>query len=367
MSDLHITVAATPDNSDFRNPRIIDHDLRLLKASILYADRVKLCSIGAWMVTNVYLIGSKKFSQAEQLEFIISLLPTIDPEKSKTLLPQFEQLYSLFKRNPLFLTKKQRRIKIGAAQIVQQGWKEFQERIAESTNNVGFGEIETLVNLGLLEIHSFSSTNINIGKEAVHEYFSAVKNILNNTSTHPMLDQETNELVRLASQEGKLFIRNSGTRKSKQIGLVANLFDRLPVFDIKMDELLDLREELHKPLVYFRSEMVKLSNDIESATWDKDFSSDVQETFQTKVEPALLEIEDKLKSTQFSEFWSRRIVDKYGYLAGTAGTSFAMGAAVAPWAGIGTALLAGIGTSLASGAVFTKAGLSELREKNRRT
>ena len=72
---------------------------------------------------------------------------------------------------------------------------------------------------------------------------------------------------------------------------LANLFDRLPVFDIKMDELLDLRAELQRPLINFRAEMINLSRDIENASWDKDFSSDVQDVYQAKVEPTLLELE----------------------------------------------------------------------------
>ncbi len=79
-----------------------------------------------------------------------------------------------------------------------------------------------------------------------------------------------------------------------------------------MDELLDIRNELHRPLIKFRAEMITLSKDIETASWDENFPSDVQDTFQAKVEPALLEIEDKLKSTEFREFWNRKIVDKHG-------------------------------------------------------
>ncbi len=74
-----------------------------------------------------------------------------------------------------------------------------------------------------------------------------------------MLDEQTNELVRLALQEGKMSIGNTSARRGKQIGLVADLFNRLPIFDIKMDELLDIRDELHKPLVRFRAEMITLS------------------------------------------------------------------------------------------------------------
>jgi hypothetical protein len=103
--------------------------------------------------------------------------------------------------------------------------------------------------------------------------------------------------------------------------------------------------------------MVTLAKNIETASWDEDFPSDVQETFQAKVEPVVLEIEEKFQSTQFQEFWSRRIVEKVGYLATTTGLSCFMGATVAP--------LAGIATALAAAGVFVKAELADLEEKER--
>ena len=100
--------------------------------------------------------------------------------------------------------------------------------------------------------------------------------------------------------------------------------------------------------------MVKFGNDIETAAWDKDFPSDVREIYQAKVEPALLEIEEKLQSTVFKEFWTQRIVDKWGYIGGST-VAVSLEAAISPLVGTGTALLAS--------SIFIKAGQAGLREK----
>lgn len=350
---LHITVAAVP-NAEFGNPRILDHDLRLTKASILYADQVKLCSMGSWLATCFHLTGSLPFNEAQQLETIIGLASAVSPYDSNAanILPELQKYLLLFKRNPITLTKKERQKRNDFKKKLPEFWEPLRAKFIEIPANFGFSEIQLAANKGLLEIHPFSSS---INDEIVQEYLSAVEDLLSSSSTHPMLDEQTSDLVRLALQEGKMSIGNNAARRSKQTGLVADLFDRLPVFDIKMDELLDLREELRHPLIRFRAEMITLGKDIETVQWDKDFSSDVQEVYQAKVEPALIEIEEKLKSNALKEFWSRRIVDKYGYLAGTVAGSFALGAAISPLSGIGAALLAT--------GIFAKAGQAEFKEK----
>lgn len=336
--NLHITVAAAP-SPDFGNPRILDHDLRLIKASVLYADRVKLCSMAAWMVTSFYLIGNLPFNDAQQVETIISISAAIapnNPDIAKTL-PQLQNIGKLFSRNPITLTRKEREKKSEFKKVLRGIWSNLQNTFNNGVGNVGFSEIELAAKEGILEIHPFSNT---VGTdELTHEYLAVVQDMLSSSLTHPMLDEQTSNIVRLALEEGKMTTGNRSVKNSKQIGLVADLFDRLPVFDIKMDELLDLRSELQKPLIHFRAKMLNLSKNIETASWDKDFEYDVQDTVQTEIEPALSEIEDKLKSNEFKEFWSRKIVERSGSLATGYGSSFAFGAAISPLAGIAFAFL----------------------------
>src|ERR1044072_6449555 len=349
--NLHITVAAAP-NLEIGNPRILEHDLRLLKASILYADKVKLCRMAAWMATSFHLIGNLAMSIREKFDIIMSFAPIIASQNPNAVnLNGFQKIQTLLKRNPVTLTKKERLYLSRFKERFPEMWDTLSVSFNEILRGFGFDELELAAQQGLLEIHPFSS----IGDDAPKEYIAAVEEMLRSNETHPMLDEQTNDLVRLGLREGKISVGNTSTQKGKQIGLVGDLFDRLPIFDIPMDELLDVRNELQRSLLGFRSEMIYFSKDIESARWDEDVPSDVQAIYQSKVEPALLEIEDKLRSTSFREFWSRRIVDKFGYLAGSYGGAYAFGAAVSP--------LLGIATALAATAVFTEAGQAELREK----
>jgi hypothetical protein len=122
-----------------------------------------------------------------------------------------------------------------------------------------------------------------------------------------------------------------------------------------MDELLDVRQELAKPLTHFRSEIITLSEDIESSSWDADFPQDVEQLVRQKIHPSLSEIEDKLMALETSEFWKRRIVDKWGAAVGLGPGAYVLGAAVAPSAGIVAALV--------GSALFINAGAAERRDQ----
>jgi len=353
MSDkhLHITVAAAP-NIESGNPKILEHDLRLTKASILYADRVKLCSMTASMATSFHLIGNLPLSVNQQFDILMSFAPLIASQNPDTVdLSELQKMHQLLKKKRILLTKKDR-IKIARFQeFFPSLWERLSGSFNEILTNFGFDELELAANNGLLELHPFLSTGTH---ENLEEFLSFMEEMLSSPNTHPMLDEQISDLVRYALQEGRMSVGSSVIRRGKQIGLVADLFERLPIFDIKMDELLDLRNELQSPLIRFRAEMIKLSKDIESASWDEDFPADVQQTYQEKVAPALIEIEEKLQSTAFKEFWTGRIVEKWEFAAGGAGAAV-LGAAVSPLAGIGAAMLAT--------GIFVKAGQSELKEK----
>ena len=108
--NLHITIAATP-NIELGNPKILEHDLRLTKASILYADRVKLCSMTAWMATSVHLIGNLPISIAQQFAIIMNFASTIASQNPNAInLPELQTLAPLLSHIRA-ITSKQRQSK----------------------------------------------------------------------------------------------------------------------------------------------------------------------------------------------------------------------------------------------------------------
>jgi hypothetical protein len=72
------------------------------------------------------------------------------------------------------------------------------------------------------------------------------------------------------------------------------------MFDmVTMDEVIDIRRELERPLVRFRSGIIKFSRDIQNSPWEKDFPLKAEEVFREHVEPAIMDLEDACQSNKF--------------------------------------------------------------------
>jgi hypothetical protein len=65
---FHITIVAAPLTA--AGQVSLEHDLDMIKAALLYADRVKLCSPASSMMLQVLAIGQLK--QKQQLELLES-------------------------------------------------------------------------------------------------------------------------------------------------------------------------------------------------------------------------------------------------------------------------------------------------------
>jgi hypothetical protein len=63
-----------------------------------------------------------------------------------------------------------------------------------------------------------------------------------------------------------------------------------------MDVVLDVREQLRKPLVRFRAALARVSREIEAPAWDsKEFTRETEELYQRLVAPALAELDEAMQ------------------------------------------------------------------------
>lgn len=99
--------------------------------------------------------------------------------------------------------------------------------------------------------------------------------------------------------------------RAKHVGLATKIIEKLPLFEYaSIDEILDIRNELEKPLVRFRAGVLKFSSDIKNSSWDKDFIIDVENIMIKEVEPAILEIEESIKQNQYLSMLVKRMTTK---------------------------------------------------------
>jgi len=315
---FHITVGTSIEPGSKID---IEHELRLLKAALLYADNVKLCSLGSSLI--VPLAQIKDLSKDEKIEVAAMMFQAfVDSTENES----YRQMSSFIPT----LAEMQRRRKIkqeikkhvspDVFLAVHKLDKAFQQFIGgmdlavdSGINNITGGvrlyELETALKSGLIEFQSIDSNTNHV----VEDYLSIVANAINSDQTYPLLDSPTSNIISLAIKEGKIEVPDISVARAKGVGLSADLLSRLPLFDsASVDEIVDIRQELEGPLVRFRSAMIEFSDEIKSSAWEKEFPLECESIFLKRVEPAILEIEESVKANRRLHVYVETFVNEKG-------------------------------------------------------
>lgn len=295
MESLHITVGASHIGSGIS----LENELRLIKAGLLYGDKVKLCSLGASFIVTLAQAGH--LSKGEQISTMQEWSSSLGSEYAGT-----NDILAAAKT----LRGKQHRSKseiLTLARIdkaIAETWQMMSGKIAEIVAESGASGLTEAYDAGLLEVEIY---DIQDTDTMVKQFFDSVGAAVVSHDTFPLFDGGTGDLVRAAINEGQLAPRSSAQLRSKIVGLASDMLGRLPLFDVaSMDELLDIRRELDPYLVRFRSAVISYARVIQSAQWDSDFQDEADLVFRERVAPAILEIEDAVKSnTLLKAFLSR--------------------------------------------------------------
>lgn len=162
----------------------------------------------------------------------------------------------------------------------------------------------------------------------IQEYVSVVGSSVSNQATYPLFDGSTSSLISAGIAARKIPVSEYAVTHGKEISLAADLFTRLPIFDgATIAEMLDIRTELEKSLCKFRSAMIGFSDSIKNASWDKDFPADAEGIFRRHVAPAILDLDEQVKSNTFISKFMRELSTR-SFQVGTAITGSATASAL---------------------------------------
>ena len=143
-------------------------------------------------------------------------------------------------------------------------------------------------------------TTTGSSEDLIKEYIDVMSQAVAQGKSYPLLDHLTGDLIRAAIAEGKLEVPDVAVKRERDVGLMSDLFGRLPLFDqASVQEVLDIRRGLERPLVRFRSAVSTYSDTISSAQWDSAFPIEAEKVFLTEVQPAVLDIEDAIKTNRY--------------------------------------------------------------------
>lgn len=301
---FHITIGSYPSQEIS-----LENDLRLVKSALLYADKVKLCSLMSSMMLT--LVTLKESDLPRHLEMLQVLIPPMseDQDKAKELVGQLQNIRQImYKEKPSkreLLQRAQIRPKLSQMRSTLIGIAERMLRDA------GMDSLTNVIQTGLLELHTFRAGDTWESSSMANEFVEVLSTAISTGSTYPLFDDKTGNLVNLGVRAGKIDVSEGGVMRGKHCGLASRLLERLPLFDdASVSEVLDIRRELEGSLVRFRSAMIKFSEQIKTAAWDEDFSFEAEQVFQRDVAPAILEIEEAVRSNKYLASLTRKLLDK---------------------------------------------------------
>jgi hypothetical protein len=311
---LHFTIATGPGLHPSIEQLSLENDLLLVKAGLLYADRVRLCSIGSALALDfVKLMGA---SPAQQLDFLDKYFAELAPTnpKAAATMREFIPLYrDLRQRRKGTLTKPQIQTKFEIQANLKRAWAEFEDGIGEFLRVAGADGLVEAVDTGLLDLHRFEAGGAErIGglepenqdgrpkelfEDLFWEFLDLIGEAVADGATNPLFDQMSSDLLRTGVEAGVISPSENALARGRRTGLASDLLQRLPLFDrATVQDVLDIRRELEGPLVRFRKAVFDLSEEIRSAAWDEDFPSDADAAFRKAVEPAILDIEEAVQA-----------------------------------------------------------------------
>jgi hypothetical protein len=194
-------------------------------------------------------------------------------------------------------------------------WKEYESSDYRLPGGSLISSFIKVSRSGCLQFHQFQSALIQADTgESFAEFTRLIRSTLSNASTYPLLDDQTGMLVSFDIKMGSLSIPQSTSTRSKQVGLVSKIFERLPQFELaSIEEILDIRKDLEMYLARFRSAMIKYSDSITSAQWDSDFSYEAEQVFLRDVVPILNDIEEQVRSNKYLTMLTNRYAEKPSY------------------------------------------------------
>ncbi len=346
LEPLHITVGASHIGDDLS----LETELRLLKAALLYGDKVKLCSLGASF--SVLLAQINNLDQTQRIAAMKEWSSLLGNDHKVDLV--WDIVEGLQKKK--YRSKAELLALAQAKKTLDQAWEPIVTKVNEIVSTAGAEGLVQAHQAGLLEVEVY---DIGDADAMVKAFFESVGGAVVSGETFPLFDDNTGSLVRAAASEGKLPIGEPGKLRGKVVGLASDMFRRLPLFDtVSMEELLDIRRDLESYLLRFRSAVISYARAIETAQWDTGFMEEADLIFREKVAPAIQDIEDAVKSNKLLKALLARSTQSV-----TVPTSSALGLILSGVAAFSDIAGAALGLSVGTAAVGAQA-VQDWREKN---
>lgn len=289
---FHVTVAVGPPEA---SPPDLRTEVGLIKAALLYGDRVALVSPAASLLRRLLADAAVARTPGQRLDLLASLADDLGLSSGLAT-------FSARLEEP------------GVEAALARVWGAFASRLDAACQWSGLDELAVAERAGVLEIVDLAGADApaDLAATTADRYAQRVTEAVASGTTHALLDGPTGEHVRMIAQ-GLASIRIGRTR---HVGLAERLLTRLPVFpEATVAETLDVRGDLHRHLARFRQAISEFSDAIASAPWDADFRTEAERVYIREVAPAVRDVEDAIAGTGYLRELAARYADRPALLA----------------------------------------------------
>jgi len=314
-----------------------EHELELLKAALLYADRVKVCSVGAAFMAG--LDDLRNMDGNGKTALIQKFLPYIQPNATLEHLARTRRLMEAASASGRRGKSAHRGLSgpefFAARQLLDKGWQPIKSLVEEQFEAVGAEGFEEALRSGLVELHPFTHISaegiIDMGRrgklgippnvhtdETYGEYTDRIFDTLQDGTTYPLFDDLTGNIVGEAVRNGLIVPSQGAVARGRHGGLSGNILQRLPLFEkASVSEVLDIRKELAAYLDAFREAVSQFADTIGPASWYEEFAEEADRIFRERVDTAVRRIDQAVEENRALRGLSLR----YGPSAATGAAS----------------------------------------------
>jgi hypothetical protein len=246
------------------------HEVDLVKASVLYADNVEVLTLGSQMINEINTFAAGEDTNLYSLlcalddDTLRYLDPNIDPEPFRELVPVLTSLDAEAIRE-LAASDPQRAALSEFADTLDESNETLRSSMAQMRDvaeqlrvESGLAELEPAIRRKLVRFNEA----LRLTEEpdtVIAAFIQQLKQYLQDPNWFVLLDDSVASLARSMISEGMIKPPQRAISNSGEAALGTGFLARLPAFPgAPMDELLDLRRDLGEPLGRYRRQVSRL-------------------------------------------------------------------------------------------------------------
>jgi hypothetical protein len=289
---------------------MLEHDVELAKAALLYADQVEMVGLGVALFEQVRqstggelgMFGLLRSLDDEALAHVMGDSATRMPANFREVVdllvePRFR---NMLRAAPSDSTGEMKQ-RLAEMDEINDGARPF---VAALLEEAGAAELAVAIDARVIKVAKLDvdvsylfrgQTRRRVETDAqVETWVNALLERLEDRRTRLLFDEPSAQLVDELLTNGRLQAFEPTLRLAREAAMGAGLIARLPAFpQAPMDELLNLRRDLTAPLVRYRGAVVSFSKDLSSAP-GRDLEFEISQTWEERVAPAVTEVEQRL-------------------------------------------------------------------------